>query len=87
MIHFILNPNAGTNSLQKREEIVKALQAIPHSRIWQTERMNHASELTQKALSEGATKVIVIGGDGTMNEVASALLHTSVPLGIIPMGS
>ncbi len=87
MIHFILNPNAGTNSLQKRERIVKTLQAIPHSKIWQTERMNHASEITRNALIEGATKVIAIGGDGTINEVASALLHTSVPLGIIPMGS
>jgi diacylglycerol kinase (ATP) len=87
MIHFILNPNAGTNSLQKRERIVKTLQAIPDSKIWQTERMNHASELTLNALSEGATKVIAVGGDGTMNEVASALLHTSIPLGIIPLGS
>lgn len=87
MIHFILNPNAGTNSLQKRERIVKTLQAIPHSKIWQTERMNHASELTRNAPLEGATKVIAIGGDGTINEVASTLLHTSIPLGIIPMGS
>ncbi|MEY2761345.1 MAG: Diacylglycerol kinase [Bacteroidota bacterium] len=87
MIHFILNPNAGTNSLQKRERIVKTLQAIPDAKIWQTERMNHAPELTRKALSEGATKIIVIGGDGTINEVASTLLHTSIPLGIIPMGS
>ena len=87
MIHFILNPNAGTKSMQKRERIVKTLQAIPHAKIWQTKRMNHASELTRKALSEGATKIIAIGGDGTINEVASALLYTSIPLGIIPMGS
>ncbi len=87
MIHFILNPNAGTNSLQKRERIVKSLNGIPNSKVWQTERVKHASELTEIAISEGATKVIAIGGDGTINEVASALLNSNIPLGIIPMGS
>ena len=87
MIHFILNPNAGTNSLPKRARIIATLEAIPNSKVWQTERMNHAGELTKQAISEGATKIIAIGGDGTINEVASALLSSSVPIGIIPMGS
>ena len=87
MIHFILNPNAGTNSLQKRERIVKSLDAIPDSKVWKTERVKHASELTEIAISEGATRIIAIGGDGTINEVASALLNRNIPLGIIPMGS
>lgn len=87
MIHFILNPNAGTNSRQTRERIIAKLQAISDSKVWQTERMNHASELTKLAISEGADRIIAIGGDGTINEVASTLLHTSIPLGIIPMGS
>ena len=87
MIHFILNPNAGTNSRQTRERIIAKLQAISDSKVWHTERMNHASELTKQAISEGADRIIAIGGDGTINEVASALLHTSIPLGIIPMGS
>lgn len=87
MIHFILNPNAGTNSSQTRERIIAKLQAISDSKIWQTKRKNHASELTMQAISEGADRIIAIGGDGTINEVASALLHTSIPLGIIPMGS
>jgi diacylglycerol kinase (ATP) len=87
MIHFILNPNAGTNSPQKRARIIETLKAIPNVRVWQTERMNQATELAQKAISEGATKIIAIGGDGTINEVASALVGRNVPLGIIPMGS
>lgn len=87
MIHFILNPNAGTNSRQTRERIIAKLQAVSDSKVWQTERMNHASELTKLAISEGADRIIAVGGDGTINEVASTLLHTSIPLGIIPMGS
>lgn len=87
MIHFILNPNAGTNSPQKRARIINLLQAIPNSKIWQTERVNHASELTKQAITEGASKIVAVGGDGTINEVASSLLYSHIPLGIIPMGS
>ena len=87
MIHFILNPNAGTNSSQKRARIMAILSAIPETKIWITERSNHASELTKLALVDGASKIIAIGGDGTINEVASSLIHSQVPLGIIPMGS
>jgi YegS/Rv2252/BmrU family lipid kinase len=49
--------------------------------------VNHASQLTKQAVTEGADKIIAIGGDGTINEVASSLLYSSIPLGIIPMGS
>lgn len=87
MIHFILNPTAGTNSPERRARILSILQAIPNAKVWQTEQVNHATELTQKAISEKATKIITIGGDGTINEVASNLLYTNIPLGIIPMGS
>ncbi len=69
MIHFILNPNAGTNSSQKRARIMAILSAIPETKIWITERSNHASELTKLALVDGASKIIAIGGDGTINEV------------------
>jgi len=87
MIHFILNPNSGTNSPQRRARIVANLRAIPNSKVWITEHMNHASQLTKQAVNEGAKKIIAIGGDGTINEVASSLLYSSIPLGIIPMGS
>ena len=87
MIHVILNPNAGTNSAKKRDRIESILVSLPNVKVWKTERENHATELAQKALAQGAERVLVIGGDGTINEVASALIYTSVPLGIIPMGS
>ena len=87
MIHFILNPNSGTYSAKKRARILENLLAIPDSKVWQTERINHASALTKQAVSEGAHKIIAIGGDGTINEVAAALLYSSIPLGIIPLGS
>jgi YegS/Rv2252/BmrU family lipid kinase len=87
MIHFILNPNAGTNSRQKKAMILAKLQSISSAKVWVSAYMNHATELTKLALSENPERIIVIGGDGTINEVASAMLFTAIPLGIIPLGS
>jgi len=52
-----------------------------------TERPFHAGELAKAAVASGARSVIAWGGDGTINEVGSALAGTRVVLGIIPAGS
>jgi diacylglycerol kinase (ATP) len=38
-------------------------------------------------LGAGVNLVIVAGGDGTISNVASALTHTEIPMGILPMGT
>jgi diacylglycerol kinase family enzyme len=43
--------------------------------------------LTEASIREGADIVVACGGDGTINEVASCLVSTPIPLGIIPLGS
>lgn len=88
-ILFIVNPKAGTN-LQKhiRQSVDEHLN---HKKfeygIWLTEQEGHAYELTQKAIEEGYEIIVAVGGDGSINEVASALMGTSIVLGIIPAGS
>jgi diacylglycerol kinase (ATP) len=52
-----------------------------------TSRAGHARDLTTAAVARGARLVIAWGGDGTINEVASALAFGDVPLGIVPAGS
>lgn len=52
-----------------------------------TEYAGHATELAQKAVEMGTDYVLAIGGDGTINETAKALIHTDTALGIIPLGS
>ena len=43
--------------------------------------------LARQAVAEGADFVVAVGGDGTVNEVGQGLVHTGVPMGIIPCGS
>jgi diacylglycerol kinase (ATP) len=86
---FIVNPKAGTN-LQKNIKSGLALY-LDKNRfeydIWYTERAGHAFDLAQKAVAEGVDIVVAVGGDGSVNEVAAALVGEKATLGIIPAGS
>jgi len=55
--------------------------------VFVTERAGHARELAKAAVGRDVRLVIAWGGDGTINEVASALAFDEVPLGIVPAGS
>jgi YegS/Rv2252/BmrU family lipid kinase len=51
-----------------------------------TTRSGEAAGLA-RALSEKAERVAVLGGDGTVNEVANGLAWTGVPMAVIPAGT
>jgi diacylglycerol kinase (ATP) len=56
--------------------------------IFMTERSGHARELAKAAVRGGARLVLAWGGDGTINEVGSALaFHERAAFGIVPAGS
>ncbi|HEX6465517.1 MAG TPA: diacylglycerol kinase family protein [Vicinamibacterales bacterium] len=52
-----------------------------------TERRGHATELAAGAIAQGARVVLAWGGDGTINEIASAVAGTPASLAIVPAGS
>jgi YegS/Rv2252/BmrU family lipid kinase len=86
---FIVNPKAGTN-VQKhiRDSVDKYLDHHKFEYgIWFTEAPGHAKELAKKAIGEGYEIVVAVGGDGSINEIGSALLGTDVALGVVPAGS
>lgn len=58
-----------------------------HAEVFVTEAVGHAREIAGAAARRGARLVIAWGGDGTINEVASALAFGDVPLGIVRAGS
>ncbi|MEI8046496.1 MAG: diacylglycerol kinase family protein [Bacteroidota bacterium] len=90
-IVFIVNPKAGITPKSKVVIELLAGNLIPSSRfipeVVFTERAGHATEIARDALNLGADIVVASGGDGTVNEVARAMVNTGVPMGILPAGS
>jgi len=52
-----------------------------------TERPGHARELAAAARRRGVMTFVAWGGDGTVNEVGSALVGSDAALAIVPSGS
>lgn len=86
-IRFILNPKSGKEPA--KVEYIKAniLAQYPEADFCVTEAPKHATALAKEAVEQNFDAVIAIGGDGTINEVAQALVNTQTALGIIPHGS
>ena len=88
-IHAIINPISGVGSKRKIPRMITDMCSEQNCQltISFTDYVGNASELTQKALAEGADCIFAVGGDGTVNEVARAMVHSNAVLGIIPKGS
>lgn len=88
-IQAIINPISGVGSKRKIPKMIEQLCSKENCslNISFTEYAGHASELTRQALAEGATCIIAVGGDGTVNEIARAMIHSNAVLGIVPKGS
>lgn len=88
-ILFIINPISGGKPKIKLPALIVAhldsTRFDPSFRF--TENVGHASIIVQQAIEEKIDIVVAVGGDGTVNEVAAKLIHTAIPLGIIPLGS
>ena len=67
--------------------IHKALSADHEVRLIATQRRDHASKLARSAAGDGADAVVVLGGDGTLNEAANGLAGSDTALAVLPGGS
>ncbi len=88
-ICFIVNPVAGRRKKTGIETIIR--QNINSAKfqydIRLTKHAGHAGELSRDAVRQHFDIIVAVGGDGTINEVATALIGKKVILGIVPLGS
>jgi YegS/Rv2252/BmrU family lipid kinase len=82
---FIINPRSGcaANALP----LIRSFAAEQRAIVQVTERSRHASQLAAQALDDGCELIVAVGGDGTMNEVATTLVGSAATLGLVPCGS
>ena len=88
-IVFIMNPISGTSDKKDIPYLIEELldkEQFDYS-IRETEYAGHAYEIATESKEQGIDIVVAVGGDGTVNEVGRALVHSNTALGIIPTGS
>ncbi len=83
---FIINPKSGKGA--DASLLAGAVKnKFPSAQVVYTERKGHAKEIAAQAVKDGVQKVIVAGGDGTINEAVQSLAGTQTALGVIARGS
>lgn len=86
---LIYNPRSGKRQAPR----IKAIAARVGQELGadlalrEVEGPGHGTVLAQEARSQGAERVVSVGGDGTNNAVAIGLVGTETPMGIVAMGS
>lgn len=85
-IRLVVNPRASRTTDRRRAAVVAELARAHQLEVVETERRDHATELAAAAVRDGVDVVAVLGGDGTLNEVANALVGTDCVLMALPGG-
>jgi diacylglycerol kinase family enzyme len=87
IVRAIVNLRAGVAAHRALDALEMGVPGWPRVEVRLTEGPGHATALAREAVGDEAGLVLGAGGDGTLNEIASGLLGSGVPLGIVPVGS
>ena len=88
-IVYLINPISGTvkkDGLQELIETETKAKEIAFE-IISTNAAGNYNFLREKIAKENITDVVMVGGDGTVNQVVNALKYEDVQFGILPVGS
>ena len=93
-VAVIVNPQSANGKTGRNWGRIQAKLALacPRIDVMQTESAGHAIELYRKAVRSGYSTIIIVGGDGTLNETVNGILSEGTPnatvtLGLIPQGT
>lgn len=88
-ILFLINPISGTSNKEHLPVLINNLtdKEIFDTEIVITKYKGEATEIVREKLIENYRYFVAVGGDGTVNEIAKALINTQAILAILPIGS
>ena len=86
---IIVNPFSGTSRKTNLSDLLKThLDSSKYDyQILHTAHPDHARDIAAECVQQKYGLVVAVGGDGTVNEVAGALVNSDTVFGIIPGGS
>lgn len=88
---LIYNPAAGRLRRNPQRILQRSTDALARAsltpRLAPTSAPGDATRLAAEAIEQGCDLVLVLGGDGTVNEVVNGMVGASAPLGILPAGT
>jgi YegS/Rv2252/BmrU family lipid kinase len=87
-VAFVINPNAGVKKKINIIDFIKthfSKQIAYDFIVWKNK--DDFESVKQQILSGNYNIVVACGGDGTVNQVSSVVAHTTMALGIFPLGS
>lgn len=88
-LFLIWNPTAGKGdgtTAYKNAVAYLDSHKIPYTAAM-TEYVGHATKLAKEAVDAGYEEILILGGDGTIREAASSIIHTDAIMGLLPCGS
>lgn len=88
-ITVVINPRSGKKRAESLRSLAEELgRANDHELEFCTiAAPGDGKRFAEEANANGSERIISIGGDGTLNAVASGMVGSTMQLGIVPMGS
>ena len=83
---IFLNTTAGTFPAQEAAALELSADEAGLEVVHVSQEID-VQEITRKAVAAGRRNIVVCGGDGSINHVAQALVHTDGVLGVVPLGT
>jgi YegS/Rv2252/BmrU family lipid kinase len=86
-IAVIVNPASCSGRSGETRRLIQELATKEGCEIMPTSKRGHATEIAVRLAAAGFDRVVAVGGDGTLNEVANALAYSETALAAVPAGT